>query len=825
MSNFFKALSRAKIPTRLRNRYSSLTIFGVVLVALLVSANGLAGGSQPVTAQTVCAGPAVCNPEVSATSRSPAAHTSYQVTFTTPEAIVPLTGRITMELHEDIRVPRSIFPTRVRVEYIHSAAGQPIQRAGGSANDVSLVSQGDPRRPTKINVVHGIRGSGERGAFLTIPSGARVTVTFQQGAGISNPTEGGAFSWKVGVGNGPLSDAVHPDRRVIQAFNAASPDVVTAGLLVDREIDLSHEEISRGESITVIARGYKNGHTLMVWRDADIDGVHDPEESELCQVEIDRNDIGYCNFLVHLPPFSSGFGECSGVAVLNCNIVNALDGMGQSSVIFRDITTQITEVDQALELVGSIVVDEVPGPGGNLQVELVDFPTGVITAVTIGGALADTGQLRVWPPGRLYLSVPVPNDVRVGHQYLRVAMYRTSNECEGNSGNMPECNWFKEVLVNLSQPEATLRIFPRAVVPNQRVSLSGLGFSRIEGTTIDEVQFSNSVLDPSRVNEGVGSIAVASDGRWAGSVDLPIIEATATEGAHILRARDSAGRTSSVEVSVLPREVRVTPIWGRPGTTVTVKGTGFPSRNAHGSSVNLRIYYESGDAFTVVSAEPDINGNFTQEIQIPLNTPAPSSNTVRVEFDDDNGSPVITNTPHEVPGAEVRLFPKSGPPGSSVTVIGKGFRHHVPLAKLNFGEIDVSPAHSVSTDANGEFTVLLLIPSLAFGQQTVQVAVAGTTAVATFDITPSDAAPGPPKRVAEALEVLDYRLLRVFHFNNDAKVWNFYSPVVPESSTLNFMVQGETYLILVTEPVQVILNGKQRNLTCRRGNCWNQIVW
>ena len=79
--------------------------------------------------------------------------------------------------------------------------------------------------------------------------------------------------------------------------------------------------------------------------------------------------------------------------------------------------------------------------------------------------------------------------------------------------------------------------------------------------------------------------------------------------------------------------------------------------------------------------------------------------------------------------------------------------------------------------------------------------------------------------VAEALEGLGDRLLRVFHFNNDTKVWAFYAPAVAADSTLELMVTGETYLVLVSGSTRAILNRESRNLTCHQGNCWNQIVW
>ena len=196
-----------------------------------------------------------------------------------------------------------------------------------------------------------------------------------------------------------------------------------------------------------------------------------------------------------------------------------------------------------------------------------------------------------------------------------------------------------------------------------------------------------------------------------------------------------------------------------------------------------------------------------------------------MEFDDDNGITVVTSAPHEVPGAVVQLSPDSGAPGTRFTLKGAGFRNHMPLSSVMFTGIEISPGYTVSTDANGEFEVELMAPGLDAGQQTVRATVAGVSASATFDIRAPGVVPGSPTPVAEALQGLGDRILRVFHFNNDRKVWAFYAPAVASDSTLELMIKGETYLVLVSGTTQAILNGESRSFTCYQGNCWNQIVW
>ena len=261
----------------------------------MFSSPGPGSPPHPVEAQK-CPGDAGCEPTVRALSGSPGARTGYEVTLVTPVDVEPLTGSIVMELDEAIRAPRSINPSRVRVQYRTDD-----ERVGGFASDVSLIDQADPRRPTTVNIAHRVRRNNSR---VAIPAGAVETVIFSREAGISNPTEGGSYTWKVGVGSGSgLVNANHPDGGVREAFRLASAESEDTGLLVDREIQLSRKDAGRGQSVTVTARGYRDGRTLTAWRDANPDGQRDPSERVLCEVVVTSTGTGHCNFIVAVPPF------------------------------------------------------------------------------------------------------------------------------------------------------------------------------------------------------------------------------------------------------------------------------------------------------------------------------------------------------------------------------------------------------------------------------------------------------------------------------------------------------------------------------------------
>ena len=216
------------------------------------------------------------------------------MTFTTAAALHPPGDGIVMILDENIRVPRFIPPPAVQVQFRHK--DDMNMNGRGIASEVALDNQDDPRKDTTLTIYPAIRSSGAAATTQDIPANAEVTVVFTKQAGLSNPTEGGAFSWTVSTAKDVAVKAYHPKAAVRQAFGEKDTTdadwVRLTGLLVDWEVQLSHEGVRRGNEVTVIGRGYKNGTTLTFWRDANFDGRRDSGENELCQVEVGGNDIG-----------------------------------------------------------------------------------------------------------------------------------------------------------------------------------------------------------------------------------------------------------------------------------------------------------------------------------------------------------------------------------------------------------------------------------------------------------------------------------------------------------------------------------------------------
>ena len=586
-------------------------VFSLSLLILAFLA-GDWGVAEVAAEQHSCDGQKVCNPTVKSTSRSPAAQTGYEVSFTTPTDKGPIspTDSIIMVLHEDIRVPPAIVPFNVRVRY-SGGTGEFPPDGLGIASAVDLENQNDPRRSTTVTIYPAVM---KNGAPVPIPPGATVTITFPKSTGIANPTEGGAFSWTVATSKSPTAvQAQHPDQEVLDAFRRVELDAGHGGkgdegLLVDWEIQLTSETVSRGAAVTAIGRGYKNGTTLTFWRDADFDGVRDDNEAQLCQTDVAANDIGHCTFTVSKPPFAGVYGECD-IRNLksetdeadhwiagddaNCNFINAVDGQNHTSILVIDEEMagdgNVEHADQVLELEGHLAAEV--GPSRRLTVQMQDFPPGDIKNLDLAGLpIIDTDSdpainrtnlnaTAVPANGSLYFTADLPAETRRGYQSLRVVVsHREQGHNEAELHEVRITIWV--------EPDAIVRVFPEKVVPNQRIRLEGRGFIVPDSGgagEIAQINFGGHPIDLASVNGGEGPAPIDSSGSWFGYVDLPIVAATTTPGTREVRITDKEGRGGSVEVTIPPRELTVAPIWSRPGTIITVSGSGFPSRNDSGS--------------------------------------------------------------------------------------------------------------------------------------------------------------------------------------------------------------------------------------------------
>ena len=510
---------------------------------------------------------------------------------------------------------------------------------------------------------------------------------------------------------------------------------------------------------------------------------------------INSSDVGTCEFKVSHPTFSGGI-----------NYINAVDGRNNYDLGAAEF--ELTASIQASPDEGS--------PGEIMLIQVVDFTSGSnLEKVTLGrenycgaanplGIIVPCPALNVDTTGSGNFQITIPNWARAGVQELKVFSNRDNDGAQN---------------VTIGGPQ--ISITPKSILANQRISLVGTGFSadshiaRVApgAEQISGISIGGKTVSWGRINDG-DAVEVDSGGNWSASVDLPLSSATTAEGERSIRVTDSGGRTGVVVVDIPSREVTITPDVGRVGTIAVVRGAGFPSKNDEGTSFNVQIIYDAGnEKTTTVSAVPDASGRFETQLRIPTTASIPSTNTVKVTFDDVDKVAVVTTVAHGVPEGIIELSNTSGGPGSSVTVGGEGFKSFVPISLVKVGTLDVTPAPKPSTDGNGMMSFDIIIPGLDVGIQTIEVSVGDTTASTGFTVTESGVNPGDIKEVTPALEDLGDNFVNIWHFNNDTKAWSFYDG--QEGSDLTHLISGETYLMQIKSTVEVILNGNTRNLTCR----------
>lgn len=751
-------------------------------------------------------------------SQNPRSNARYDVTFISPVDLVAGVGEITIEL-EDFGFPGSTSPGAVGISSDAYYANEDDNRKPLAANtaaryntDGSLIPvaasyQGGLITPTDVRVsgeeitisVPDMNPENDRGD--NIMRGDLVTILIRQGSGINNPSEGGNYS---GVISNSENDV----------------ELTTDEEMVPRRVVLNEEDGGRGTVVTATGHGFKNGTSLGFFLDKNTNGLRDVGEVTLCDVaRVSGNDTGSCDFTVSNPPFVVG----------DQNFVGAVDGRGQTA----NKAANNKHGDQQFELTPTISAAPASGnPGDTILIQLYDFPpNSSVTRVDLARQLelaeerGETTQntvsftsVGIGADGSANFQMTVPNWAPEGVLDLKVT-------AGGKSDN---------ITITVGGPEVTAT--PSTVLANQRINLVGSGFSpnsrvccgtQVTGEAQDpEITIGGTEIPSTRINDGE-DVTVDNGGNWSASINLPLIQATADEGTREIVVRDSKGRSGSVDVTIPARSVTIDPPIGRAGTVAIVRGENFPSKNDGGDSFNVEITYTAGGNNSVqVTTVPDASGRFEAEIRIPTSANIPSTNTVRVVYEDSNDVTVTTTVTHQVPEGALSLSATSGPPDSNVTVLGEGFRASVPIQSVKVGDIEVTPTPRPFTSRQGGFEFDILIPGVDTGIQTVEVQVSGTTASVGFNVT-DVAEAGAETAVATGIANLGDNFVRAFYFDNISKTWSFYDPEVSDSSTLSHFIAGASYWVLVgATQEEVILNRKTRNLYCGDdGNCWNLIVW
>ena len=640
-----------------------------------------------------------------------------------------------------------------------------------------------------------------------------ITVTFRQEAGLTNRTEGGDDDW---------------------FYRTSREDELTAVdsvYTVPFIIELSSYGDARGEEITAVGKGFKNGTTVQFWRDASNMGTRDSDEVVLCSAIASGDDIAECNFTLSNPPFVGGTMG---------NYINAVDGRNNMA---NDGADKATNSDlPVIELEPSMSVSPKAGsPGDNINVQLYDFtPNGDVDRIQFGRSRDicndDTAGMScefgsIGPNGSLSFSFEIPNGITPGAQDLKI--WATGGDDNTTFG------------VGLGG----LQVSSADVLPNQRISLTGSGFTTSRGqssayiglnadipsdsacgnTQVSAVLLGGTQIPWDRVNDG-DAIEVTSGGTWAAAIDLPVNSLTTTASTRELKIIDCRGGVATVDLSFPDREVTMSPERGRVGSEVIITGKNFPAANDDGSDVEITVEYDADGEIDDDDVEPDGLGSFTVILEVPEDAGIPSNNTVTVQFMDDRGATVTETRTHRVPQGTVAFGAASGAEGSMLSISAEGFARYTSVDEVMFGDRDITPSPKPSTDTTGDVEFDVRIPGSDPGIYIIKVKVSEVTATQTFTVVSGSGVVDGSVDSILANVISEDALDRVFKFNNETKDWQWYisDPAFASTNNLAGLSSGDLVWIKVSKSVTADILGTSVTLSCinegmENEDCWNQI--
>ena len=407
---------------------------------------------------------------------------------------------------------------------------------------------------------------------------------------------------------------------------------------------------------------------------------------------------------------------------------------------------------------------------------------------------------------------------------------------------------------NLTIAGANLSLSHDSVIANQDLTISGNGFSEaVDGTDIcvvegkitignvaveidDDNDCPNLVLEAAGATEG---ILLTSGGTFTITVRVhdpvgstpKLSTSLLNEATHELKVIDTNGAEGVLEITIAERSLQVTPTSARPREVVTIIGRNFIADNADGLSTTVPIEYECGSSSRTVTADPDVSGNFRESLRIPSGCSIPSTNTLTARIAAGGTlTGVVETVTHEIPEGLITITPGRGASGTLVTITGEGFRTFETVERVEFSGLSTLSGSTVNTDKNGDFEIQgLLVPGLDPGIHAVKVEVSTgtnrTTSSTSFEVLETGLI-GAPTPIADVYAMSE-SLLRIFRFDNNTKTWKFNDPreEFADANTLDELVSGGVYWLLIDQDVELDVDGVLLNLTCTGDDCWNLVAW
>ena len=286
---------------------------------------------------------------------------------------------------------------------------------------------------------------------------------------------------------------------------------------------------------------------------------------------------------------------------------------------------------------------------------------------------------------------------------------------------------------------ATLSVTPEVAVPGQIVTVGSTDLSpaaagapgpfwnhQISGTAPSLV-----TIRGARVGSRDVSYPIDLDrlGGASFSLTVPINDTTLVGGTFEIKVVDTGGRTGVGSLIIKRPTLTVSPGASTRGSLVKVVGEGFVATTGTNSATYWAgIEYDGQKVATVVT---NSRGSFQANIVVPVTTVPGSTNRVTATL---RQLSMEARASHVVPGPAISIYPKSGPPGTILTITGSGFPGFTSVLPILNG-IGLPQSPPVYTDNKGNFTVFPLLPVVPPGNTFFGVKVGQATTYSLFEVT------------------------------------------------------------------------------------------
>lgn len=385
----------------------------------------------------------------------------------------------------------------------------------------------------------------------------------------------------------------------------------------------------------------------------------------------------------------NGFQASSSVDILFDTIIVATVTASPAGIISNATFTVPPSAQGVHEITGKDAIGPTPGVNYTVSPTMTVAPTegGVNDQVTVSGqGFAADDTITISFDGAAVATSPATVTTNSVGSFTATFVVPTAGQgdhpvrAEDVTGN------FATETFSIGQ---SMSITPTQGLVGDQVTVSGSGFDAAKSVTIT---FGGVVVTttPAVITTSVN-----------GSFSATFIVPSAANGAHAVVAEDASGNSDAATYSVQHQIMAMEPAEGKVGDQVTVSGSGFA-----GSST-ITIFFDNVNVGTAATAA---DGSFAGAT---FNVPVSANGTHTVKIQDASGN---SDTATFTTGETMAISPASGFVGDQIAAIGTGFGANRSLTFY----IDNESVGATTTDANGSFSGIFIIPASANGDHIVR---------------------------------------------------------------------------------------------------------